>query len=108
MTDQCTVIAIFTPKPEHRDEIRNLLLRVTPLVHSEPGCEFYAMNEDVDGRFIHIEAWKSRELWQQHNLRDSVSEIVAGVEGKLVRNVEVYEMYNLPTGGQGKGSLTGC
>lgn len=27
MTDQCTVIAIFTPKPEHREEVRDLLFR---------------------------------------------------------------------------------
>ncbi len=107
MTDQCTVIAIFTPKPEHRDEIRDLLLRITPLVHSEPGCEFYAMNEDVEGRFIHVEAWANRSLWQEHNGRQTVKDIIAGVEGKLERDVEVYEMYNLPTGNHGKGSLTG-
>jgi hypothetical protein len=27
------------------------------------------------------------------------------VEGKLTRDVEVYEMYNVPTGDSGKGSL---
>lgn len=107
MTQQCTVMAIFTPKPEFRDEIRELLLRITPLVHSEPGCEFYTMNETTDGRFIHIEAWESRELWQQHNARETVKEIVAGVEGKLLCDVEVTEMYNLPTGKLGKGSLAG-
>ena len=107
MTDQCTVIAIFTPKPEHREEVRELLLRITPLVHSEPGCEFYTMNEEVDGRFIHIEAWATRELWQEHNGRQTVKDIIAGVEGKLGRDVEVYEMYNVPTGDSGKGSLTG-
>jgi outer membrane protein OmpA-like peptidoglycan-associated protein len=31
MTDQCTGIAIFTPKPEHREEVRDLLHRITPL-----------------------------------------------------------------------------
>jgi quinol monooxygenase YgiN len=107
MTDQCTVIAIFTPKLEHREEVRELLLRITPLVHSEPGCVFYTMNEDVDGRFIHIEAWATRALWQEHNNRQTVKDIVAGVAGKLERDVEVYEMYNQPTGTAGKGSLTG-
>mgnify|MGYP000485195743 CR=1 FL=1 len=107
MTEQCTVMAIFTPRPEFRDEVRDLLLRITPLVHSEPGCEFYTMNETTDGRFIHIEAWATRELWQQHNARQTVTDIVAGVEGKLVKDVEVIEMYNVPTGDQNKGSLTG-
>lgn len=107
MTDQCTVIAIFTPKPEHREEVRDLLLRITPLVHTEPGCEFYTLNEDVEGRFIHVEAWSTREFWLEHNDRQTVKDIVAGVAGKLQREVEVYEMYNLPTGASGKGSLTG-
>ena len=103
----CTVIAIFTPKPEHRDEIRALLLKVTPGVQSEPGCEFYTVNEAVDGRFIQIEAWTTRELWKEHDKRETVAEIVAGIEGKLERDVEVIELYNLPTGTLGKGSLTG-
>ena len=107
MLEQCTVIAIFTPKTEHREEIRELLLRITPLVHSEPGCEFYTLNEDVDGRFVFIEAWSTRALWQEHNDRQTVEDIIAGVEGKLQRDVEVYEMYNQPTGSVGKGSLTG-
>jgi hypothetical protein len=35
----------------------------------------------------------------------TVKEILATVEGKLQREVEVYELYNVPTGNSGKGSL---
>ena len=104
---QCIVLAIFTPKPQHREEIRELLFRVTPLVHDEPGCEFYTMNEDVQGRFIHIEAWTTRQHWIEHMEQPSVAEILAGVEGKLAREIEVFELYNIPTGNRGKGSLRG-
>ena len=104
-TSQCIVVAVFTPMDEHRDAIRELLARVTPIVHDEPGCEFYTMNEDVEGRFVHIEAWTTRQHWVEHIAKPSVKEILAGVEGKLTRDVEVYEMYNVPTGDSGKGSL---
>jgi len=102
---QCIVVAIFTPEPEHREEIRELLFRVTPLVHDEPGCEFYTMNEDVDGRFVHIEAWTTRQHWIDHMEQPSVAEILAGVEGKLAREIEVFELYNIPTGDSGKGTI---
>lgn len=101
----CTVVAVFTPKPAHRDEIRALLERVTPIVHDEAGCEFYTMNEDVEGRFVHIEAWTTKQHWLDHMLQPTVAEILKGVEGKLEREVEVYELYNVPTGTSGKGSL---
>ncbi|MFM7029985.1 MAG: putative quinol monooxygenase [Micrococcales bacterium] len=105
MTEICTIVAIFTPKPEHQTEVKELLLTVTPRVHQEAGCEFYTLNEDVEGRLIHIEAWSSRDLWQAHMLQPTVRQILSGVEGKLVRDIEVYEMYNLPTGSSGKGAL---
>jgi quinol monooxygenase YgiN len=105
MSEICTVIAIFTPKPEHAAEVKELLLRITPLVHEEKGCEFYALNQDVEGRLIYVEAWTTRDLWVEHNDAPTVQEIRAGIEGKLVKDVEVYELYNLPTGSSGKGSL---
>ncbi|MFM1784931.1 MAG: hypothetical protein RLZZ579_1208 [Actinomycetota bacterium] len=102
----CTVVAIFTPKAEHRDFVRELLYRITPLVHDETGCEFYTMNEDVEGRFIHIEAWTTRQHWMDHIEKPTVVEILAGVEGRLARDIEVYELYNVPTGNSGKGTLS--
>lgn len=101
----CVVVAIFTPKPEFRDDIRQLLYRITPLVHDEPGCEYYTMNEEVNGKFIHIEAWTTKQHWLDHIEKPTVVEILAGVEGKLERDVEVFEMYNVPTGTSGKGTL---
>jgi len=101
----CTVVAIFTPKPEHFEEVKALLQRVTPRVHNEAGCEFYALHQEVTGKLIYVEAWTTRELWQQHMQEPTVHEILSGVEGKLVCDVEVYEMANLPVAGSGKGSL---
>jgi quinol monooxygenase YgiN len=105
MTNFCTVVAIFTPKPEFKSAVWEVLYKVTPLVHDETGCVFYTMNEDVEGRFVHIEAWATRQDWIDHMEQPTVKEILATVEGKLQREVEVYELYNVPTGNSGKGSL---
>jgi len=101
----CTVIAIFTPMPEHADSIRAMLLLITPMVHEEAGCEFYTLNEDVEGRLIYVEAWSTRQHWIDHMEEPTVKQILAGVEGKLQKEVEVYELYNVPAGTSGKGSL---
>jgi quinol monooxygenase YgiN len=105
MSEICNVIAIFTPKPEHAAEVKELLLGITALVHEEPGCEFYALNQDIEGRLIYVEAWTTRELWMEHVDSSSVQAINAGTAGKLVKDVEVYEMYGIPVGSTGKGSL---
>lgn len=105
MTRICTVVAIFTPKPECYKEVYELLYRITTLVHLEVGCEFYTMNEDVDGRIVQIEAWTTKEHWLDHIEQQTVKDILAGVEGKLTKDIEVFEMYNVPTGTSGKGSL---
>jgi quinol monooxygenase YgiN len=105
LTTTCTVVAIFTPKHEFFTEIKALLARITPLVHAEAGCEFYTLNQDVEDRLIFIEAWSTRQDWRDHMEQPTVKEIMAGVEGKLQRDVEVYELYNIPTGTSGKGAL---
>lgn len=106
MTEICTVIAIFTPKPEFAAEVKKLLLRITPLVHEEPGCELYALHQDVEGRLIFVESWTTRELWITHCEAQTVTDINAGVAGKLQRDIEVYELYNLPAGSTGKGTIS--
>jgi quinol monooxygenase YgiN len=105
VTEVCAVIAIFTPKPERLGEIEDLLARISPLVHEEAGCDFYALHQDVEGRLTFVEAWATRRLWIEHMQEPTVKEILAGVEGKLVKEVEVYGLYNLPTGLTVKGVL---
>jgi hypothetical protein len=35
----------------------------------------------------------------------TVKEILSTVEGKLLKDIDVFEMYNVPAGNSGKGSL---
>jgi quinol monooxygenase YgiN len=90
---QCQVVAIFTPKPEFAAEIKVLLAEVAVEVRTENGCLFYDLFQEIDGHLWFIEAWSSRELWQQHNDAPSVAKITAGIEGKLLEPVSVHEMY---------------
>src|SRR5210317_1919447 len=95
MNTACVVIATFTPKPDRYDEVKRVLLEVSPEVHQEEGCELYALHEEVDGTLVLIEKWTTGELWQAHLALDTVTRIQKGVEGLLERDVEVREMYGV-------------
>lgn len=105
MSKSCVVLASFHPRPECFDEVRQLLLDVIPDVHQEPGCELFALHEEVEGLLILIEKWSTRELWQSHLGLDTVKRIQAGVAGKLVSDVVVNELYGVPVGEPHKGAL---
>jgi quinol monooxygenase YgiN len=90
---KCRVIAIFQPNTESYEEVKQILLEITPLVYLEAGCEEYDLHETVDGRLIQIETWTTRDLWISHGDQENVARIRAGIAGKLKQDVEVIEIY---------------
>lgn len=105
MSQPCIVIATFTPTPDHYDEVKRVLLEVSPEVHLEEGCELYALHEEVGGALIFVEKWTTRELWLRHGGNDTVARIKAGVKGLLTKDIEVREMYGVESTGNFPGSL---
>jgi quinol monooxygenase YgiN len=91
---KCQVVAVFTPKPEFADAVRELLAEVALEVRTEKGCLFYDLFKETDGHLWFIEAWENRELWQIHNDAPTVARITAFIEGKLEQPVSVHEMYS--------------
>jgi len=89
----CTVVATFSPNPQHLAEVRELLLEVAKDVRLEPGCLFYDLYDEVTGKLLFIEAWESRELWQIHNDAPTVARILAFIDGRLSAPVLIQEMY---------------
>ncbi|MGL6235348.1 MAG: putative quinol monooxygenase [Segniliparus sp.] len=59
------VVAVLTPKPERRDEVRAALLEAVAATHQEPGCELYSLNEN-EAAFVFVERWASREELEAH------------------------------------------
>ena len=98
ISKRCVVVALFTPFPEKASEVRAILSEVTPEVHDEPGCDFYALHELPDGRLCYIEAWETRELWVKHGQADTVARINQQTAPYLAKPVDVFEMYGIPLG----------
>ena len=105
MSKPCIVIAMFTPKPGSSQAVLEVLSKSIPLVHQEDGCELYALHKDVEGRFVLIERWTSREAWQVHVGLPSVANLHKDLTGLLERDVEVFEMYGQAVGTVEQGTL---
>lgn len=103
-SERCIVVAFFEPLEGKLSEVRAILGSVIPDVHDEPGCEFYALHEDTQGRLVFIEAWESREHWVAHSGFDTVGTIERETEGLLAAPIDVIEMYGVPFGSE-KGVL---
>ena len=91
---KCTVVATFEPIDEYREEIKKVLIEQATLVRLEPGCEYYDLYEQVNGNLVFVEAWSTRDLWQEHNDAPTVKTIQAAVDGKLKSPVLVQELYS--------------
>jgi quinol monooxygenase YgiN len=105
MSKPCIVIAIFTPKTGESESVLQVLSNTIASVHEEDGCELYALHEDVDGRFVLIEKWTTREAWRVHVGLPSVAKLRRDLTGLLERDIEVLEMYGHGVGTEEQGTL---
>jgi quinol monooxygenase YgiN len=98
------VVATITPLPEHRDEVRQVLLDTIPRVHDEPGCEFYALQEDDEG-FVMLERWASAEALKTHSAAAALADAGRAMAGKLTGAPAVRTLSAIPAGDGTKGAL---
>ena len=92
------VVATAVPNPEHRAEVIALFERVIAKVHVEdPGCELYALNEGKD-RLVMVEKWSDADALAAHSKSAALSELAAGLEGKLAAELEVQVLRPHPAG----------
>ena len=98
------VVATITPLPEHREEVLGALQESLPAVHSEPGCQLYALHE-AGGSFVFIEQWESDDALNQHNNGAAVSAVVSRISDKLAASVDIVVAQPVLGGDPGKGRL---
>ena len=63
-----TIIARPTVAPERVEELKRAMLDLVAKTVREQGCLRYELHQDNDqpNKFIFVECWENRELWQQH------------------------------------------
>jgi quinol monooxygenase YgiN len=98
------VVATAFPVPEHRAEVIAACEAAIKRVHDEPGVELYALHEGPD-RVVMIEKYESEDAFAEHSNGAALADLLAALEGKLSRALDVQVLVPRPTGNAQKGAL---
>ncbi|MCC3313998.1 putative quinol monooxygenase [Nocardia africana] len=98
------IVATITPKPDTFDEVAELLTRLIPEVHTEDGCELYALHRGKD-RFVFIEKWRDMAALGAHGGSPSLKALNEGLKGLVTGSLDVQVLEAVPAGDPDKGAL---
>lgn len=99
------VTAIFHPLPGRKDDLITAMRAGIEAVHTERGCELYAIHDAEDGTVTMIEKWSTVGDLDAHAEGAAIDVLNAGIQGLLAMPVVVTRMFPLPLGDPGAGAL---
>ena len=99
------VTAVFQPKPGKQKELAEAMRRGIEAVHTEKGCELYAIHDADDGTITMIEKWESRAALDAHATGEAIARLQADTAALLAKPVVVTTMTPLPEGTSAQGVL---
>ncbi|KAB8165774.1 antibiotic biosynthesis monooxygenase [Streptomyces sp. 3MP-14] len=88
-----TPLALYgflTPRPERRDDVRELLSSLVAPTRAEEGNIEYHLHEQPDGRFFLYEVWRSRADLDAHNAYPPLRDFLDHLLDYLVAPPEAY------------------
>lgn len=86
------VVAVIRAKPEHRQELHDLLRGLVRPTLAEEGCIRYEMNVSEDGlTFVFTEQWASRPAWERHMETPHLERFKASMD-RLVADFELFTL----------------
>jgi len=98
------VVATITPLPGEEDAVRAAIVESIPKVHTEPGCELYALHEGA-GEFVMVERWESADALAVHGKADALRSLGPALAGKVAGPPEVRRLTAVPAGDADRGAL---
>lgn len=106
-TSQPIVIVVkFQPSPGEEEAVEKACREAIQAVHSEPGCERFALHRATEGfAMVLIEKWSSGDALQTHGKQPAYAALGASLEGRLVGAPEITMLHPLPEGDARLGTL---
>ncbi len=88
-----TIIAMPTADENRLTEIKSAMLELVEQTLNEEGCIRYELhqNNEESNRFIFVETWENRELWQKHMKGAAIKEFNQKIAGGIT-GFELYEL----------------
>jgi len=98
------IVATIVPLPAHRDEVLAALTTAVQDVHTEDGCELYALHQNAD-RLVMIERWSDPGGFRAHGRSPALALLTAALDGLLEGPLDVVVLEPVPAGDPAKGQL---
>ncbi len=98
------IVASIIPKGDQIDAVEAVLKDLIPAVHSEDGCEMYALHRGKD-RLVFVEKWRDMEALSAHGRGDTMKELNKRLAGLVAGPPEVHVVDAVPVGDPEKGSV---
>ena len=98
-------VVLIRARPGRREEVWAALAELVPQVHSEPGCERYALHA-VDGQdaFLTVERWTTAGAAQAHAQSPAVRRYRERI-ADLVEPSQIVQLIPAVLGDAAKGSI---
>lgn len=97
--------ALFYPQPGKKQELIAAMRAGIEAVHTEAGCELYAIHDSDDGTVTMIEKWTSVEDLDTHGSSAEVEVLREAVKDLVEKPAVVTRMTPIPMGTQEQGRL---
>ena len=99
------VTAVFQPKPGKQKELAEAMRRGIEAVHTEKGCELYAIHDAEDGTVTMIEKWTTVEDLDVHGAGAAVETLNADIGELIEKPTLVTRMTPIAAGTESQGLL---
>jgi len=98
------VVATMTAKPESVDTVRDACTTAIEAVHSEPGCQLYALHE-TDGTFVFVEQWADADALTTHSTAPAIAALFGAIGEHLDGAPDIKMLAPVVAGDPAKGQL---
>jgi quinol monooxygenase YgiN len=105
MSEPVVVTVTFVPVAGAVEQLITALHRSIAEVHTESGCELYALHRAPDGTLFMIEKWTTVDDLDAHAAGEIVRRLDASIEGLLAEPATVTRVAPLPAGTPTQGQL---
>ena len=105
MSNPIIVTVIFTAAPSKRNEMIEALKRGIEEVHTESGCELYAIHSAEDDTVVMLEKWSSVSDLDAHAVGEPVKRLDASLVGLMANPAVVTRATPIAAGQPDKGQL---
>ncbi len=100
------VVAVLTAKPGMGARVLESFREVSPLVHAEPGCEFYAAHLEQGGdTVVMVERWTTRADLDAHAAGAPLARLNELNADLLERPYDVWFLDPVPLGQPAQGAI---